>query len=122
MVDESTLLHQNQTAQSCMEDDQTSQAGDRKKKSLGELCRKFLSIYGKEGQCMLMLKEITDELGVQTRRLYDIINILEGFCVIRRQAKNSYYWRGIDRIVDSIQSQIVSLPSEFEIQKLQLTV
>jgi hypothetical protein len=29
--------------------------GGRKEKSLGELCRKFLSIYGKEGKDLLML-------------------------------------------------------------------
>lgn len=80
----------------------------RKEKSLGELCRKFLSIYGKEGKDLLMLDQCTRELGVERRRIYDIINILESFCVIRRQAKNSYKWRGIDRIVISIEAQIVS--------------
>jgi transcription factor E2F7/8 len=57
---------------------------------LGELCRRFLGIYGKEQKDLLLLDQCTRELGVERRRIYDIINILESFCVIRRQAKNSY--------------------------------
>ena len=81
---------------------------NRKEKSLGELCRRFLSIYGKQQKDCLLLDQCTRELGVERRRIYDIINILESFCVIRRHAKNSYQWRGIDKIVHSIEAQIVS--------------
>jgi transcription factor E2F7/8 len=63
---------------------------NRKEKSLGELCRRFLSIYGKQSKDFLLLDQCTKELGVERRRIYDIINILESFCVIRRLAKNSY--------------------------------
>lgn len=55
---------------------------------------------------MLLLDSCTKELGVERRRIYDIINILESFCVIRRRAKNEYQWRGIYKIVQSIQAQI----------------
>jgi transcription factor E2F7/8 len=75
---------------------------NRKEKSLGELCRRFLSLYGKQTSDFLFLDNCTRELGVERRRIYDIINILESFCVIRRLAKNSYQWRGIDKIVLSI--------------------
>jgi len=63
-----------------------------------------LSIYGKQQKDFLLLDQCTRELGVERRRIYDIINILESFCVIRRQAKNSYQWRGIDKIIYSIQA------------------
>ena len=88
--------------------DQSDVKYNRKDMSLGKLCRKFLKIYGKEAKGQLLLDQCTQELGVERRRIYDIINILESFSVIRRQAKNSYYWRGIDQIINSIQSQIVS--------------
>lgn len=69
---------------------------------MGELCRRFLFLYGREGKDLLYLDQCTKELAVERRRIYDIINILESFSVIRRQAKNAYQWRGIDKIVSSI--------------------
>ena len=62
----------------------------RKEKSLGELCRRFLSLYGVLEEDLLYLDSCTRELAVERRRIYDIINILESFNVIRRQAKNAY--------------------------------
>ena len=79
---------------------------NRKEKSLGELCKRFLCLYGSQDRELLYLDRCTTELRTERRRIYDIINILESFCVIRRQAKNSYQWRGIDRIVKSIEAQI----------------
>jgi len=73
---------------------------------LGELCRRFLHNYGIEGKGVLLLDSCTKELGVERRRIYDIINILESFFVIRRRAKNEYQWRGIDKIATSIEAQI----------------
>ena len=82
-------------------------------KSLGELCKRFLSFYGQEGKGVLFLGQCTRELGVERRRIYDIINILESFSVIRRRAKNAYEWRGIEKIVLSIETQIKANVSLF---------
>ena len=79
---------------------------NRKEKSLGELCRRFLFLYGTPQKGLLYLDQCTRELGVERRRIYDIINILESFSVIRRCAKNEYKWRGIDKIIYSIEQQI----------------
>lgn len=76
---------------------------NRKEKSLGELCKRFLYLYGGQGQDLLYLDQCTKELAVERRRIYDIINILESFNVIRRKAKNAYQWRGIDIILSSVQ-------------------
>jgi len=81
----------------------------RKEKSLGELCRRFLGLYGSEDRTMLYLDQCTRELAVERRRIYDIINILESFQVINRQAKNAYHWKGINKVVMSIERQIVPL-------------
>lgn len=67
-----------------------SAAYNRKEKSLGELCRRFLFLYGTPQRGLLYLDQCTRELGVERRRIYDIINILESFSVIQRCAKNEY--------------------------------
>jgi len=71
---------------------------NRKEKSLGQLCRKFLELYGKETHCIISLDACSETLGVERRRLYDIINILESFSAVSRKAKNSYEWRGLGSI------------------------
>ena len=86
-------------------------AYNRKEKSLGELCRRFLFLYGTPQKGLLYLDQCTRELGVERRRIYDIINILESFSVIRRCAKNEYKWRGIDKIIYSIEQQIAACVS-----------
>lgn len=71
---------------------------NRKEKSLGQLCKKFLDLYGKESHCIISLDACSQTLGVERRRLYDIINILESFSAVSRKAKNSYEWKGLESI------------------------
>ena len=91
-----------------------STAYNRKEKSLGELCRRFLFLYGTPQRGLLYLDQCTKELGVERRRIYDIINILESFSVIQRCAKNEYQWRGIDKIIHSIERQIQACVSAID--------
>jgi transcription factor E2F7/8 len=56
---------------------------------LGELCLKFLNHFGSENECSTVnLEDCVSELGIERRRIYDIVNILESFEMIKRTQKN----------------------------------
>ncbi len=63
----------------------------RSEKSLGELCLKFLNYFGAPNEERTVnLEDCLEPLGIERRRIYDIVNILESFEVIKRQSKNLY--------------------------------
>ena len=51
---------------------------------------------------MIALDECTEQLGVERRRIYDIINILESMNVLSWKAKNLYEWHGIEQIKEKL--------------------
>ena len=92
----------------------------RKEKSLGQLCNKFFSLYGAETYFLISLDSCTQKLGVERRRLYDIINILECFSAVTRKAKNVYEWKGLQRIEQSISDMEVGEDSHLNRCRAQL--
>ncbi|PWA95185.1 DP-E2F-like 1 [Artemisia annua] len=70
----------------------------RKQKSLGLLCSNFLSLYNRDGIETVGLDEAAARLGVERRRIYDIVNVLESVGVLVKKAKNTYYWKGLGAI------------------------
>jgi hypothetical protein len=42
------------------------------------------------------LNQFAAELKVERRRIYDIVNVLEGFDVVAKKGKNLYQWKGLE--------------------------
>ncbi|GJD11150.1 Transcription factor E2FB [Galdieria sulphuraria] len=61
--------------------------------SLGFLTKKFIELIQNSEDGAIDLNEITKQLNVQKRRIYDITNVLEGIGVIEKKEKNIIVWK-----------------------------
>ncbi|NXR08552.1 E2F8 factor, partial [Semnornis frantzii] len=80
----------------------------RKEKSLGLLCHKFLARYpdypSSTDNSYISLDEVAEELKVERRRIYDIVNVLESLHMVSRLAKNRYAWHGRHNLPKTLQA------------------
>ncbi|NXT07795.1 E2F8 factor, partial [Prunella fulvescens] len=80
----------------------------RKEKSLGLLCHKFLARYpdypSPSQKSYICLDEVTEELHVERRRIYDIVNVLESLHMVSRLARNRYVWHGRHNLPQTLQA------------------
>ncbi len=74
---------------------QSSTKKRRADSSLGVLAKRFIQRIMMEEDGKVELTNLSDELGVPRRRIYDIVNILEGVDVARKEAmSNTITWTG----------------------------
>ena len=67
----------------------------RKKKSLGVLAETFLAKHRHSPPGTLAVIDVlAHELGVERRRIYDVVNILEAVKLVVKKGKNTYHWMG----------------------------
>ncbi|KAK9815044.1 hypothetical protein WJX73_005791 [Symbiochloris irregularis] len=81
-------------------DDEDYKVPSRKDKSLGALCDKIMRRYGssRAESHTICLDESKAVFGVERRRMYDIMNVLERLSIVSRQHKNTYTWHGLQCI------------------------
>ncbi len=71
----------------------------RKEKSLGLLCERFCTLHASEQPgTELSLDANAAALGVERRRMYDVVGVLEACEVVVRTRKNVYLWHNRKRL------------------------
>lgn len=84
----------------------------RKKKSLGILAENFLNSYQRLPKgSTVVVDEAAIKLGVERRRIYDVVNILESISLVCKKHKNTYTWMGmehLDAVFARLQAQAIS--------------
>ncbi|CAH9092411.1 unnamed protein product [Cuscuta epithymum] len=91
----------------------------RKEKSLGVLCSNFLRLYDRDDVDCIGLDHAADQLGVERRRIYDIVNILESVGLLSRRAKNQYTWKGFTAVPQTLEAlKEEGLREKLNVQKI----
>ncbi|KAL8124418.1 hypothetical protein AgCh_012168 [Apium graveolens] len=86
----------------------------RKDKSLALLSSNFLKLYNRDDVDCIGVDAAAAQLGVERRRIYDVVNIMESIGVLVRKAKNQYIWKGFAAIPQALHDLQTSNDKETE--------
>jgi len=97
---------------------ENKETGKRKAKSLKILCTKFIQLCSRQGKDKSIgLDAAVQELDVEKRRIYDVVNVLESINIVGKIAKNTYRWIGLDSLpssMEKLKSLSTDIPNEKE--------
>lgn len=63
--------------------------------SMSKLCDAFIQMWTKRTDFIFESKALVDEFGVKQRRIYDLMNIMEGCGCLKKLSKGKYQWVGV---------------------------
>lgn len=76
-----------------------TEAYSRKKKSLGVLAETFCRQFATQPPSTeIIIDVLASQLGVERRRIYDVVNILEAVQLVRKKGKSTYCWMGSEHL------------------------
>ncbi|MCL7021570.1 hypothetical protein MKW94_008875, partial [Papaver nudicaule] len=67
----------------------------------------FFNLYDEDVE-IIHLNDAAAKLGVERRRMYDVVNVFESLGVLVKKAKTQYYFKGLGGIADTIKELKVS--------------
>lgn len=74
----------------------------RRESSLKQICTSILRRFLSGGRPEIRLNKFASELKVERRRIYDIVNVLEGFDIVSKRGKNLYLWCGLEGFSEAL--------------------
>ncbi|XP_032236627.1 uncharacterized protein LOC5511431 isoform X2 [Nematostella vectensis] len=82
--------------------------------SLGILSKRFVELLRKAPDGTIDLNYAVEQMAVQKRRIYDIVNILEGVGLVEKTGRNGVKWRERDSMEcdDGEEARLTSLQTE----------
>eukprot|EP00826_Nyctotherus_ovalis_P017523 TRINITY_DN15164_c0_g5_i1.p1 TRINITY_DN15164_c0_g5~~TRINITY_DN15164_c0_g5_i1.p1 ORF type:complete len:301 (+),score=80.05 TRINITY_DN15164_c0_g5_i1:192-1094(+) len=87
--------------------------------SLSQLTTKFIALLKTSKDQCIGLNEAVAALKVQKRRIYDIINVLEGIGLVEKCLKNRVKWKGVLNIPTDVQMDREAIQLKKEHKQLQ---
>ena len=87
------------TKQILLKCSESKQKKKKRESSLKHICTQILDHYSDQTEVEIHLNEYSKKLNVERRRIYDIVNILEGFDIFKKKVKNIYVWKGLDEFI-----------------------